>query len=81
MNDFTNIIINDREKAEEILAALRDQISRFGVARVSDLYNLVGLSSKFTDEKRGWHDLEGAGIQRVRKGYYSLILPQAKDLG
>ena len=52
---------------------------RFGEVTVADLYDLVGISSDYTDRKYGWTDLATAKPIRVRGGYL-LDLPRAKLL-
>ena len=74
-HDFDEIIIDTREEAEEVLERLGDTIDMYDVATVSDLYDLVGITSEFTDDKWGWDDLRKASIHRVRQGYL-LDLPR-----
>lgn len=68
-HDFDEIIIESRDEAEEVLERLNDMIDIYEMATVSDLYDLVGISTEFTDEAWGWTDLRRASIQRVRNGY------------
>lgn len=68
-HDFDEIVLESRTEAEEVIDRLFDLVSRYETATVSDLYELVGLSSSHTDNKWGWTDLRGAGVSRVRDGY------------
>ena len=43
---------------------------------VADLYDLVGISGNYTDNKYGWTNLRNSDVQRVRDGYL-LKLPKA----
>lgn len=78
-HDFDEIILATRVEAEEVIDRLFDLVSRYESAAVSDLYEMVGISGNFTDEKWGWHDIRGAGVTRVRNGYL-LDLPRPEPL-
>ena len=78
-HDFDEIILATRGEAEEVIDRLFDLISRYEQATVSDLYELVGLPSNFTDEKWGWTDIRGAGVTRISNGYL-LDLPKPEPL-
>lgn len=68
-NDFGDIIVETRGQAEETLERMHDLLQMYNVATVADLYELVGISGNFTDNKWGWTDLRGAGVRPVRDGY------------
>ena len=78
-HDFNDIIIETRGEAEDVLDRLRDLISEYEVATVSDLYDLVGLTGEFTDDKWGWYDLRSASIRPIRGGYL-LNLPRTQPI-
>lgn len=78
-HNFTEVVIATRGEAELILERLGDLVGDFDVATVSDLYDLVGHTPKFTDERWGWVSLEGARIVRVQGGYI-LDLPKPEQL-
>ena len=78
-HNFDEIILDDRSEAEEVIDRLFDLVSRYEVATVADLYELVGLSATHTDNKWGWTDLTGAGVSRIRGGYL-LDLPEPEPL-
>lgn len=78
-HDFDEIILATRGEAEEVIDRLFDIISRYQQATVSDLYDLVGESGNFTDEKWGWTDIRGAGVTRISSGYL-LDLPKPELL-
>ena len=46
-----------------------------GIVTVADLYDLVGITDKYTDHKYGWTNLRNAKVERVRDGYM-LKLPK-----
>lgn len=79
-HDFDEIILATRVEAEEVIDRLFDLVSRYETATVSDLYELVGVSGNYTDDKWGWSDIRGAGVTRVRNGYLlDLPRPEALD--
>ena len=76
---FDEIVIDNRGEAEGVIDGLEDLIGKYGSASVSDLYDLIGTTGNFTDEKWGWTNLEAAGVSRVRSGYL-LNLPRPEPL-
>lgn len=79
-HDFREIILETRGQAEVVMERLGDLISQYGVATVADLYELVGVTGSFTDDKWGWPDLRDAGIRRVREGFLMMLpAPTALD--
>lgn len=79
MHDFNEIILGTRVEAEEVIDRLFDLLSKYDNASVADLYELVGITANFTDEKWGWTDLRGASVAKVRNGYL-LDLPRPEPL-
>lgn len=78
-HDFDEIILATRVEADEVLDRLFDLVSKYESATVADLYDLVGITGSYTDDKWGWFDLRGAGVTRVRNGYL-LDLPKPEPL-
>lgn len=74
--NYDDIILDSRGDAEEVLNQLNDLIDVYKIASVADLYDLVGVSGNFTDNKYGWTNLANADVVRVRDGY-KLKLPRA----
>lgn len=78
--DVNDIILESRVEAEEVLSRLEALIVQYGRASVSDLFDLVGVTGQYTDEKFGWVNLENARPHRVREGYLlDLPLPSQLD--
>lgn len=77
--DFDDIILETRVRAEQVLDDLIEACSKYQSVTVADLYDLVQITSVFTDSKWGWTDLRGADITRVRNGYL-LDLPKPEPL-
>jgi len=78
-HNFDDIILETKGEAEEVLSHLVDLTIDYGLASVADLYDLVGITSNFTDNKWGWDDLSSAKTIRVRNGYL-LDLPKVIEL-
>lgn len=78
-HDFDDIEFDTRAEAEVVLDRLYDLVNDYDYATVSDLYDLVGIDAKFTDENYGWYDLRGSTIRRIRSGYI-LDLPKPEVL-
>lgn len=78
-HNFDEIVLDSRGEAEEVLSCLVDLVIDYGEATVADLYDLVGVTGNFTDNKYGWRDLSSASVSRVRDGYL-LNLPKVKLL-
>lgn len=76
---YDDVILESRTEAEEVIARLDELIDVYGMASVADLYDLVGISGQYTDNKYGWTDVRSATHVRVRDGYL-LKMPRAKPL-
>lgn len=67
--NFDEIILDSRGEGEEVLSRLTDLCVDYGQATVADLYQMVGITDQFTDNKYGWTSLANASVVRVRDGY------------
>jgi hypothetical protein len=74
---FDDIVLNNRGDAEDVLDNMLDIIEEYGTVSVADMYDLVGMSSNYTDNKYGWTDLRTAHVERERSGGYIIKLPRA----
>ena len=66
---YDDIIIPSRGEAEEVLNRLNELLDMYQIASVADLYDLVGVTGNYTDNKYGWTNLQSAEVVRVRDGY------------
>jgi hypothetical protein len=73
---FDDVILATRGEAEDVLSTMDDLIDKYGVARVADLYDLVGISGNYTDNRYGWTNIRDARIERCRDGYM-IKMPKA----
>jgi len=78
-HNFDEITLDHRSEAEEVLENLYELIGQYDVATVADLYDMIGTTSDFTDEKWGWTDLRGSGVHKTRYGYL-LDLPKPSPI-
>lgn len=80
--DFSEILLEDRSEAIEVIERLRDILDKYSTATVADLYDLCGISTKYTDQNWGWtrlEDLRDASYRRVRNGYI-LQIPEPYEI-
>jgi len=73
---YDDIILDSRGEAEDVLARMDELIESYGLVRVADLYDLVGITGNYTDNKYGWTNIRNAQIVRVRDGYM-IKMPRA----
>lgn len=67
--DYSNIILRNRGDAERVIEELRNRIRDCNAASIADLFDLLDLSSKYTDNNWGWTDERDIGIRRVSSGF------------
>ncbi len=77
--NYDDIILDNRGEAEEVLSRMDELISTYGLVSIADLYDLVGITGNYTDNKYGWTDIRSASVIRVRDGYM-IKLPKALPL-
>lgn len=73
------IVIVSKSDAEAVLKHLSSRIGAYGYASVSDLNDLLGLSSNYKDAQWGWKNLDGAEILPIEEGF-TLDLPRPISL-
>lgn len=79
-HDFDEIILESRAEAEEVIDNMFDWVEKYNAITVAHLYEMIGETGDYTDDKWGWTDIRGAGITRVRGGGYLLDLPKPEPL-
>lgn len=77
--NYDEIVLESRSEAEDVLSRMDEIIDQYGIISVADFYDLVGVSSNYTDNKYGWVDIRTAEVIRTRDGY-KIKLPRAKAL-
>ena len=78
--EFEDIIIPSRAEAEKVIDRLFDIIQKYDAVSVADLYELLGVSGNYMDNKWGWYDINARDlVVRVSQGYL-LNLPSPEPL-
>lgn len=67
--DFSDIELDSRGDAEEVIASMEELVKKYGAASVSDLCSLVGVNYKYTDNKWGWTDIRDFSYRRSGRCY------------
>lgn len=73
---YEDIVLDSRGEAEEVLYRMDEILDAYGVVRVADLFDLVGITGDFTDNNYGWTNICSAEPVRLRDGGYALRLPK-----
>lgn len=76
---YDDIILDNRGEAEDVLARMDELVATYGIVSVADLYDLVGITGNYTDNKYGWTDVRSATVVRTRDGYL-IKLPKVLPL-
>lgn len=69
---YSDVILDSRSEAEDVIRMLDESCQAYeGVASVADLYDIVGLDHKYTDNNYGWTRamLRDVKVLRVPEGY------------
>lgn len=80
-HEFDEIILATRVEADEVISRLHDILDQYEQATVADLYEMVGITPAYTDNKWGWNrgGLQGSQAVRTRDGFL-LDLPKPDAL-
>ena len=76
LSSFQQITFNTRRDAEAVLDQMFASINQYGKVSIADYYDLVGISSDYTDFNYGWYDLRGTMIRPVAGGFM-IMLPKS----
>lgn len=78
-HNFDEIILESRSEAVDVIERLIERVDRYGSATVADLYDFVGITGSFTDQRWGWVNLTGADVRQIGRGFL-LDLPSPEAL-
>ena len=67
--DFRNIILRQRNDAEELIEEMRRRIEDTGSVSIAELFDLIDSPSRYTDNNWGWDNVRDIGIRRVATGF------------
>ena len=76
---YDDITLDTRGEAELVLTRMDEIMEAYDQVRVADLYDLVGITGDYTDNKYGWTNIRNARIVRTRDGY-KIEMPRAHAL-
>lgn len=76
---YNDISFPNRGEAEKVLSCMNAIMREYGMVRVADLYDLVGVSGNYTDNDYGWTSIRSAEVVRDR-GEYKIKLPRATPI-
>lgn len=77
--DYQNVVLSNPEWARDIISELRARIEEYGSATIADLYDLLGMTSSYTDNNWGWDNPNELRYRRVKDGWW-LDLPRVSYL-
>lgn len=77
--DYDDVVLDSKGAAESVLSRMDELVSVYGMVSVADLYDLVGITGNYTDNKYGWTDIRNASVVRIRDGYV-IKMPRALPL-
>lgn len=67
--DYRNIVLRDRCDAEAVLNEMHRRIEVYGYTTIGELFDLIGVAGKYTDNNWGWKDHNDLNLQRVSNGW------------
>lgn len=76
---YDDIILASRGEAEDVLLRMDEIMATYGLVRVADLFDLVGVTGNPQDNKYGWTNIRNARVDRVRDGYV-IRMPRAMPI-
>ena len=74
--NYDDITFQSKADAQDVLDGMDDLIETYKVVTVADLYDLIGKSCNYTDNKYGWTNLRNAEVLHGRDGW-KIKLPRA----
>lgn len=77
--NYDDIVLDSRGEAENVLSRMDELVATYGMVSVADMYDLVGITGNYTDNKYGWTDIRSASVVRIRDGYV-IKMPKALPL-
>ena len=72
---YDELKFNSRSDADSVLDGMYGILDQYKVVTVADLFDLVGMPGRYTDNKWGWTDLRGSYIRRIGREY-TIELPK-----
>lgn len=66
---YESICLESRGDAEEVLFRMKEALETYGMVSIADLWDLLGESHSYTEQKYGWTNLDSARVVSLRDGY------------
>lgn len=76
---YDEICLATRGDAERVLTELKGIQKTYGLVRLADLYEAVGMTPEHTYHKFGWMNIDSARVESSPDGYF-LKLPKAMPI-
>lgn len=73
--DYQDIVLRYSDDAKDVVDQLRGRIHEYGQVSIADLFDLVNIAGKYTDNNWGWTNEGDIGIRRVKEGYLIDVKP------
>lgn len=67
--DYRDIILKDKGAAQDVVDQMRGRIAEYGSASIADLFDLIDITGKYTDNNWGWTKESDIDYRRVSRGY------------
>lgn len=67
--DYKNIIFRDRHAAEDLVSEMHRRIDDFDQVSIAEMFDMMEVTGKYTDNNWGWTRKSDIGIRRVSNGY------------
>lgn len=70
--DFSDLILDSRVAAEQVILNMSEAISEYGLVSVAEFYEILQVEGTgFTDQKHGWNaeTFQGARVKPTRGGF------------
>jgi hypothetical protein len=77
---YEDVVVNSRADAEAVIEQMDGIIETYDMVSVADLYDLVGMTSNYTDNNYGWKNIRNAEPVRLRDGGWMIKMPKPVPL-
>lgn len=78
-HDFSEIVLPSRVEAISVVDNMMARVEKYGAVTVADLYDYVGITGSYQDQRWGWSNLDSANVRQVPDGFL-LDLPSPGHL-
>lgn len=80
LHNFDTVEFDYREDAESVLLGMERMIEEYGTVRVSDFFDLIGMTGSYVDRTWGWTNLESSVILATHGGKWIIQFPRTTHL-